>query len=199
MSYGLGYIPSPVDDRDAIMNMQHEAVPDEYKVNNVDSVVDQGSSPICAAVSLAEILNWRKSIRAIKRPAKISPYDIYDLREDKDQDGMVLRDAIKSIKNVGVDGGKINSYARIIDPVSAKVALMLNGPLVIGLYCYNYGNRFWQGQGQNLGGHAVILTGWDKAGFVLQNSWGTGWGRSGVETFPFEDWRYMLECWTIVS
>ena len=52
MSYGLGYIPSPVDDRDAIMNMQHEAVPDEYKVNDVDSVVDQGSSPICAAVSL---------------------------------------------------------------------------------------------------------------------------------------------------
>lgn len=89
---------------------------------------------------------------------------------------MVLRDAIKSIKNVGVDGEKINSYARIIDPVSAKVALMLNGPLVIGLYCYNYGNRFWQGQGQNLGGHAVILTGWDKAGFVLQNSW----GRDGV-------------------
>lgn len=188
MEYGLGYIPLPVDDRDAIMNMQHEAVPDEYKINNVDSVVDQGSSPICAAISLAEILNWRKSIRAIKRPAKISPYDIYDLREDKDQDGMVLRDAIKSIKNVGVDGEKINSYARIIDPVSAKVALMLNGPLVIGLYCYNYGNRFWQGQGQNLGGHAVILTGWDKAGFVLQNSWGTGWGRSGVETFPFEDW-----------
>ena len=161
--------------------------------------MDQGSSPICAAVSLAEILNWRKAIKDIKRPAKISPYDIYDLREDKDQDGMVLRDAIKSIKNVGVDGEKINSYARIIDPVSAKVALMLNGPLVIGLYCYNYGNRFWQGQGQNLGGHAVILTGWDKAGFVLQNSWGTGWGRSGVETFPFDDWCYMLECWTIVS
>ena len=40
---------------------------------------------------------------------------------------MVLRDAIKSIKNVGVDGEKISSYARIIDPVSAKVALMLNG------------------------------------------------------------------------
>lgn len=120
MSYGLGYIPSPADDRDAIMNMQHEAVPDEYKINNVDSVVDQGSSPICAAISLAEILNWRKSIRDVKRPAKISPYDIYDLREDKGQDGMVLRDAIKSIKNVGVDGEKINSYARIIDPVSAK-------------------------------------------------------------------------------
>lgn len=107
---------------------------------------------------------------------------------------MVLRDAIKSIKNVGVDGEKINSYARIIDPVSAKVALMLNGPLVIGLYCYNYGNRFWQGQGQNLGGHAVILTGWDKAGFVLQNSWGTGWGRSGVETFPFEKFLSTSSC-----
>ena len=46
MSYGLGYIPSPADDRDAIMNMQHKAVPDEYKIDNVDSVVDQGSSPI---------------------------------------------------------------------------------------------------------------------------------------------------------
>lgn len=84
MKYGLGYIPSPADDRDAIINMQHEAVPDEYKINNVDSVVDQGSSPICAAVSLAEILNWRKAIKDIKRPAKISPYDIYDLREDKE-------------------------------------------------------------------------------------------------------------------
>lgn len=199
MGYGLGYIPSPADDRDVIMDTRHDAIPDEYRVRNVDGVVDQGSAPICAAVSLAEILNWRKAIRETRRPAKISPYDIYDLREDKEQDGMVLRDAIKSIKAVGVDGERIGGYARIVDPVSAKVALMLNGPLVIGLYCYNYGDRFWRGQGDNLGGHAVILTGWDKDGFVLQNSWGTGWGRLGLNTFPLEDWRYILECWTIVS
>lgn len=198
MAYGLGYIPSPKDDRDAIMNMRQEAVPDKYEVKDVDSVMDQGSDPICAAVSLSEILNWRKSIRGVRRPAKISPYDIYDLREDKDQQGMILRDAIKSIQKVGVDGERIQGYARIIDPVSAKVALMLNGPLVIGIYCYNYGNRFWAGQGSNLGGHAVILTGWDKDGFTLQNSWGTEWGRSGRSVFPFEDWCYMLECWTIL-
>lgn len=199
MEYGLGYIPSPADSRDAVLNMSHEAIPDSYNIRDLGGVVDQGSAPICAAVSLAEILNWRRRIRSEKKPDRISPYDIYDLRADKDQDGMVLRDAIKAIKNIGVDGERINSYARIIDPVSAKVALMLNGPLIIGLYCYNYGNRFWQGQGKNLGGHAVILTGWDKSGFVLRNSWGLDWGSSGETTFPLEDWCYMLECWTIVS
>ena len=29
------------------------------------------------------------------------------------------------------------------------------------------------------GGHAFALVGYNQAGFVVQNSWGTGWGEKG--------------------
>ncbi|MCC7281397.1 MAG: C1 family peptidase [Acetobacteraceae bacterium] len=33
--------------------------------------------------------------------------------------------------------------------------------------------------GRGLGGHAVAIVGYDAKGFVIRNSWGTGWGRNG--------------------
>lgn len=194
---GTGYIQSPPDDRDAILNIPTHPIPDEYKLKDLGAVFDQGQDPICAAVCLAEILDWRGKVKN-QSHKRLNPYDIYDLREDHDMDGMVLRDAIKTVKEKGV-GGHIQSYARINDPVTAKVAIQLNGPIVIGTYAYN-NNRFWKPTGDSKpeGGHATILVGWDKDGFVLQNSWGVGWGSGGRMTFPDDDWSYVLECWTII-
>jgi hypothetical protein len=39
-----------------------------------------------------------------------------------------------------------------------------------------------------LGGHAFALVGYNDVGFLVQNSWGTGWGASGFATLPYEDW-----------
>jgi hypothetical protein len=39
-----------------------------------------------------------------------------------------------------------------------------------------------------LGGHAFALVGYDEIGFLVQNSWGTGWGKGGFATLPYEDW-----------
>jgi hypothetical protein len=39
-----------------------------------------------------------------------------------------------------------------------------------------------------LGGHAFALVGYNEAGFLVQNSWGTGWGEGGFATLPYEDW-----------
>jgi hypothetical protein len=39
-----------------------------------------------------------------------------------------------------------------------------------------------------LGGHAFALVGYDREGFVIQNSWGTAWGAGGYALLPYEDW-----------
>jgi len=43
-----------------------------------------------------------------------------------------------------------------------------------------------------LGGHAVLAVGYDDAAtrFVLRNSWGSGWGRAGYGTIPYD---YLLD------
>jgi len=38
------------------------------------------------------------------------------------------------------------------------------------------------------GGHAFAIVGYDEAGFVVQNSWGEGWGSRGFALLPYADW-----------
>ncbi len=40
----------------------------------------------------------------------------------------------------------------------------------------------------HLGGHAFAIVGYNEIGFLVQNSWGPGWGRNGFATLPYEDW-----------
>lgn len=40
------------------------------------------------------------------------------------------------------------------------------------------------------GGHAVAIVGYTEQGFIIQNSWGAGWGNRGFALLPYED--YML-------
>jgi hypothetical protein len=39
-----------------------------------------------------------------------------------------------------------------------------------------------------IGGHAFALVGYDATGFVVQNSWGEGWGYHGFARFAYDDW-----------
>jgi len=41
---------------------------------------------------------------------------------------------------------------------------------------------------KRLGGHAFTLVGYNELGFLVQNSWGTGWGKRGFATLPYDDW-----------
>lgn len=41
---------------------------------------------------------------------------------------------------------------------------------------------------QPLGGHAFAIVGYNEVGFLVQNSWGTDWGRGGFATLPYDDW-----------
>lgn len=41
---------------------------------------------------------------------------------------------------------------------------------------------------RQLGGHAFAIVGYNEVGFLVQNSWGTTWGRNGFATLPYDDW-----------
>jgi hypothetical protein len=46
------------------------------------------------------------------------------------------------------------------------------------------------------GGHAVALVGYDEHGFLLQNSWGSGWGSYGYAILGYDDWLdNAMDCW----
>lgn len=45
-------------------------------------------------------------------------------------------------------------------------------------------------QGRADAGHAVAIVGYAAPGFIVQNSWGAGWGAKGFALLPYED--YML-------
>ncbi|MFZ6689771.1 hypothetical protein ACO0K0_18680 [Undibacterium sp. SXout11W] len=44
-------------------------------------------------------------------------------------------------------------------------------------------------EAQGIGGHAFALIGYTSQGFVVQNSWGTGWGCQGLAILSYEDWQ----------
>lgn len=52
----------------------------------------------------------------------------------------------------------------------------------------------------SLGGHAFIIVGYDKDGFLIQNSWGKDWGgldgRPGIARWLYEDWAAtVMDAW----
>lgn len=195
---GLGFIASPDDARDIIFSASAglSSLPEDYLLRNVHRVVDQGSDSTCAAISLSHIIDWQASARdLVVKGNTVS--NIYALREDKEQEGMVPRQALSALKHEGVGGYKIKGYARVNDPVAAREAILTNGPVMACYYAYD-NNRFWIPSGAMQGGHAVLLTGWEGGNFRLQNSWGYEWGTSGTMDFPDTDWRYVVECWTIM-
>jgi hypothetical protein len=46
----------------------------------------------------------------------------------------------------------------------------------------------WKEAFQQEGGHAFVLAGYTREGFIVQNSWGPRWGTGGFALVSYEDW-----------
>jgi C1A family cysteine protease len=45
-------------------------------------------------------------------------------------------------------------------------------------------------------GHAIVLVGYTQQGFIIQNSWGKGWGAKGFALLPYEDFLiHVTDVW----
>jgi hypothetical protein len=46
------------------------------------------------------------------------------------------------------------------------------------------------------GGHAFVILGYTPAGFIIQSSWGAGWGTGGLAILTYQDWTdNAMDCW----
>ena len=46
------------------------------------------------------------------------------------------------------------------------------------------------------GGHAFAIVGYNRDGFIIQNSWGKNWGTAGRAVLHYEDWlKNAMDCW----
>lgn len=86
---------------------------------------------------------------------------------------------------------RILRYARIYRPEEAKSALIQLGPvgMAIAVYpCFEDGGHLIpapQPTDQVLGYHAILLIGWTRDGWLIQNSWGEGWGDKGTAVLSY--------------
>ena len=88
---------------------------------------------------------------------------------------------------------RIKKYARVRTQEDIKALLLRNIPVSIGMFMddgfYNLRNSNWVWQPTrvgNRGGHAVLIVGFNKEGFIVDNSWGFWWGRQGQFIIPYD-------------
>lgn len=110
---------------------------------------------------------------------------------------------------------KVTLYERVTDLNGCLDALSNGFPVTIGFKVYSsfeswtvkrtgvmsYPNKRTE---RLLGGHAVLLVGYDmvKKRFIVRNSWGSGWGDRGYFYMPFsviEDRTMSSDFWVIKS
>ena len=52
--------------------------------------------------------------------------------------------------------------------------------------------------GENIGGHAFAIVGYNTEGFWIQNSWGKDWKKSGLALWTYEDWAVsIMDAWVV--
>ena len=94
---------------------------------------------------------------------------------------------------------KVTRYERVMDLTGCIDALSNGYPVIIGFYVYESfmsatvartGNMPYPNTKRErlLGGHAVLLVGYDKTRkvFIARNSWGDTWGIKGYFYMPFD-------------
>lgn len=90
---------------------------------------------------------------------------------------------------------KIANYFRLYNEKEIKRVIMKQGAVIIGMTTFNTFGTHIQIPDKNAtkrGGHAMCCVGWNEEGWIIQNSWGKGWGDKGFCYLPYD---YPVEEW----
>lgn len=88
---------------------------------------------------------------------------------------------------------RITKYFRISTDEEIKYTLMNYGPVVFAMTWYS--DIIVNDQGvittkqdptKSRGGHCMVIYGWNEDGWLIMNSWGTGWGKKGCAVLPYD-------------
>lgn len=86
---------------------------------------------------------------------------------------------------------KIESYARIYSEEEIKKCLLQSTPVPVSIPVYNdldYDLNYIikDPQGELQGYHMILICGYNKYGYIFQNSWGKYWGDNGKAILPYD-------------
>ena len=213
-----GLVPSPPDARDyALSSISPDIVryPEEYLPPFDLTISNQLILPSCVGHACATV-KQEKELRE-KNPITFDGNWIYfackNIDGYPDMPGTFFRVGLKVLKNIGAmpmdrnteyERYRIETYARVDDMTfeGLKKAILIYGTVLAGFRGTNEG---WRGEvirapraGENVWGHAVALTGYDRNYLIGQNSWGILAHKNGIfkttkEYLPFEAWVVILD------
>jgi hypothetical protein len=196
--YSYGYIPSKLIGTEINANLScHEVhIPNKYEVQMNIPVRDQGLIPKCVSICLTDMLIWKS--REFNKNLELSDDVIYD--ECKDDGGIEPKKALEFVtkgsfsRQYDLD---YSTYALVPTAWAAKQCIYQFGPIMACIPVKSTSEYFWYGKG-NLGGQAVLLTGYDDDNFIIRNSWGTKWNDLGYGKLPVFDYNYIKEAWVLI-
>ena len=84
---------------------------------------------------------------------------------------------------------KIINYFRLYSENEIKRALLNQGAVILSMPIYSSFSAECPLPAKNdkyEGGHAMCLIGWDKTGWIIQNSWSKAWGKKGTLHVPYD-------------
>lgn len=100
---------------------------------------------------------------------------------------------------------RITGYYYCPNTNAIKAALMKDGPVLMALvwrsditlaedgYTLTTKQKLFDVQG----GHCMVIYGWNKDGWLVQNSWGEDWGRKGTCLIPYN--IRLFEAWGVID
>lgn len=195
-NYGLGRRHAP-DLRDAAFSMRQLQPRETWftrlrqqhfqsKFWEAGPVLNQGDKPYCVGYSWAGFL--------MAEPTKTTdgptPQQIYDLAQQHDEwegpppayDGSSVRGGAKALQLMG----RLSAYHWALSVDDIQRYVLTRGTVVMGTAWFMDMFRpdrdgYLHPTGEYAGGHAWLIIGysWSKRAFLMQNSWGTGWGQNG--------------------
>ena len=91
---------------------------------------------------------------------------------------------------------KLINYCRLYSEREIKKALMNQGAVVVGITTFKNNMKTHievpTKDSVKSGGHAMCCVGWNKDGWIVQNSWGKTWGDHGKCYLPYD---YPVDEW----
>lgn len=96
---------------------------------------------------------------------------------------------------------RITNYCSLYKRNDMKLWLMTKGPIVFSVKWYeNYwltvnNELHFDEKSEPSGCHCMVIYGWNKEGWLFQNSWGNTWGDGGRAVYPYD--ATIREAWGV--
>lgn len=190
MPFHLGRLAAP-DQRDKQYPMSLAVKPKSESIFRFwrywrsSPALDQGATSQCVGFSWT---NWLRNAPLMTPAGTLTARLIYnnaqkvDEWEGENYEGTSVRAGAKATSDLG----HISSYLWATTPEELSSWVLTKGPVVVGTNWYEgmftpLPNGYVEITGQIVGGHAYLVTGYNKIlkKYRCQNSWGSCWGRNG--------------------